>query len=262
MIYQKVCIANVNKNIANLPLISIITATFNTASDLPRLIEALRNQTNKNFEWVVADGGSTDKTLECLTQIEDINVLLDSRPDFGIYDALNRAIKLSSGDYYLVLGADDELYADSIDRFMKCVQEQNFPDLIVANVEKDDGLVLRPVKKWKFLYSQRAYVASHAVGTLIKKNLHSHFGYYSSKFPIAADQFFLKKVGDAGCTIKYAEFIAGKFGSQGVSNSDMLGSLTEFFRIQIMTGECKYIQVVIYFLRVLKNIRRFGRAQG
>lgn len=244
------------------PKISIITATYNAVQYLPRLIDSLRSQTNKDFEWVVADGGSTDGTLEHLKQVADLNLVLDSRPDFGIYDALNRAIKLCSGDYYLVLGADDELYADSIDSFMRCVKEQNFPDLVVANVEKDDGLVLRPVKKWKFLYSQRAYVASHAVGTLVKKNLHNRFGYYSSKFPIAADQFFLKKVGDAGCTIKYAEFIAGKFGPQGVSNSDMLGSLTEFFRIQIMTGECKYIQVIIYFLRVLKNIRRFGCDQG
>ncbi|MBU4524541.1 MAG: glycosyltransferase [Desulfomicrobium sp.] len=240
--------------------ISIITATYNVALDLPRLIDSLRNQANKNFEWIVADGGSTDETLEILNQVEDLNLIVDSEVDFGIYDALNRAIKSCSGDYYLVLGADDVLYPNSIEYFYSIIKEQNFPDLIVANVEKDDGKILYPVKKWKFLYSQRAYVSSHAVGTLICKKLHDIHGYYSSKFPIAADQFFLKKVGDSGCVIHYAEFVAGKFGSKGVSNFDMLGSLTEFFRIQIMTGECKYLQILIYFLRLLKNIKRFGRA--
>ena len=241
-------------------MISVITASYNAAHDLPRLIESLRNQTNTNFEWVVADGGSTDGTLEQLNQVPDLKIIVDSRPDFGIYDALNRAIKLCSGDYYLVLGADDVLYSGSIECFCSVIKGKKNLDLIVANVEKDDGKILYPVKKWKFLYSQRAYVSSHAVGTLINKKLHDIFGYYSAKFPIAADQFFLKKVGDSGCVIYYAEFVAGKFGSKGVSNIDMLGSLTEFFRIQIMTGECKYLQVLIYFLRILKNIKRLGRA--
>jgi glycosyltransferase involved in cell wall biosynthesis len=68
--------------------ISIITATFNAASHLPDLVSCLRNQTYKNFEWVVADGGSTDDTLNILRTTKDLNVVLSSQPDFGIYDAL------------------------------------------------------------------------------------------------------------------------------------------------------------------------------
>ncbi|MEN9258541.1 MAG: glycosyltransferase [Gloeomargarita sp. SRBZ-1_bins_9] len=98
------------------PLLSVVTATYNAAHDLPRLIASLAAQTDQDFEWVVADGVSTDGTLELLEQARQKlqRVVVDSRPDFGIYDALNRAVKLASGEYYLVVGADDMLFPEAI----------------------------------------------------------------------------------------------------------------------------------------------------
>ena len=97
--------------------ISIITATFNAANHLPQLIDSLQSQTNKNFEWVIADGGSTDATLDILQSIKNLNIVLSSQVDFGIYDALNRAVKLSTSDYYVVIGADDVFKPDAIENF-------------------------------------------------------------------------------------------------------------------------------------------------
>jgi glycosyltransferase involved in cell wall biosynthesis len=235
--------------------ISIITATYNAIDYLPRLVASLRAQTCKNFEWFVADGGSTDGTLDILKQVKDLNIIVDSRLDFGIYDALNRAIKKCSGEFYHVLGADDELDSCSIENFLNVLEQNCSFDFIVACVNKN-GIIVNSEKKWKFLYSQRAYISTHAVGTLINKKLHEKFGYYSSKFPIAADQLFLKSVGDSGARIYYADFVAGNFGSDGVSCRDMVGSLSEFFRIQLMTGEWKPLQILIYFLRILKNYNK------
>lgn len=94
------------------PLVSIVTATYNAKEYLPRLIASLRNQVNKNFEWVVVDGASTDGTLEILNNVNDINLTVDSRPDNGVYDAFNRAAQIASGNYILFLGADDFLVCD------------------------------------------------------------------------------------------------------------------------------------------------------
>jgi glycosyltransferase involved in cell wall biosynthesis len=79
--------------------LSIVTATFNSEKNLPVLVESLRRQTDSDFEWVIADGGSTDGTLSILGKIDDLAIVLSSEPDFGIYDALNRAISLASGEY-------------------------------------------------------------------------------------------------------------------------------------------------------------------
>lgn len=239
----------------NAPMISVITATYNAAQDLPRLIDSLRGQTNKNFEWVVVDGGSTDGTVEQLTQVSDLNIVLDSRLDFGIYDALNRAIKLSSGDYYLVVGADDILNLNAIELFYLSIENCS-PDFVSALVRTDSGSIIYPEKKWRWFYSQRAYIGAHAVGTLIKKSLHERFGFYSKDFPIAADQFFIRKACDAGVEIIYSDFISGVFGTSGVSNSDCSGMLTESFRVQLRCGENKLIQIALLLLRLIKNIKK------
>ncbi|MDQ6966765.1 MAG: glycosyltransferase, partial [Mariprofundaceae bacterium] len=97
--------------------ISIVTATFNAEQVLPSLIDSLRNQTDMNFEWVVADGASTDGTLDILQGIKDLNVHVSSQSDFGIYDAMNRALRLSTGDFYIVAGADDRFESDAIANF-------------------------------------------------------------------------------------------------------------------------------------------------
>lgn len=71
--------------------LSIITATFNTSECLPRLIDSLKLQSDPDFEWIVADGGSTDKTLALVHDAaKTLNVKVDSRSDFGIYDTLNK----------------------------------------------------------------------------------------------------------------------------------------------------------------------------
>lgn len=235
-------------------LISVITATYNAVYHLPRLVASLRVQDFKNFEWIVADGGSTDGTLEILSQVDDLPLVVDTRPDFGIYDALNRAIKLSSGEYYLVVGADDILHHNAIELFYRSIENNN-PDLVSALVRTDTGSLISPEKKWKWFYSQRAYIGAHAVGTLIKKSLHDRFGFYSKDFPIAADQFFIKKACDSGAKIAYADFVAGVFATSGVSSLDRTGLLTESFRVQLRTGECKFLQLCLLVARLIKNYR-------
>lgn len=239
----------------NILFISIITATHNAVDRLPHLISSLRAQSSKNFEWVVADGGSTDGTLEILNQVDDLNLIVDSKPDFGIYDALNRAIKLSSGGYYLVVGADDILNFNAIELFCLSIKKRS-PDFVSALVRTDCGSIISPEKKWRWFYSQRAYIGAHAVGTLIKKSLHERFGFYSKDFPIAADQFFIRKACDAGAEILYLDFISGVFGTSGVSNSDCSGMLTESFRVQLRCGENKLLQIALLLLRLIKNIQK------
>ena len=234
--------------------ISLVSATYNVVDHLPRLIESLRTQTNQDFEWIVADGGSTDATLDMLAEVEDLNIVLDSRADFGIYDALNRAISMSTGQYYLVLGADDFLYPDAVNLFYQVIKKRE-ADLITTKVNID-GVICSVRHPWPWLYGQFAYVSGHAVGTLINKQLHNKYGMYSSRFPIAADQLFLKRAGDDNVDIVEVDFVAGYFSLAGVSSHDILGSLTEGFRVQLTTGESRFWQLLIFIARLIKNYRR------
>ena len=235
---------------------SIITATYNVENDLPCLVQSLHSQTDQNFQWVVADGGSTDETLK-LVQVaaESLNVKVDSRPDFGIYDALNRAVKMADGDYYIVIGADDELSPDAVERYKAACISAN-ADFVTACVKVNGCICEVRKKRWEWLHGPFAYVSSHAVGLAIRRSLHERFGYYSRSFPIAADQLFILEAIHGGATVSEHPFIAGKYYRGGSSGQDILGTLVEGFRVQVRVGHGLLLQLILLIARVMINRSR------
>lgn len=99
---------------ASRPLISIIVATFDAASTLPKLLDSLRAQTFHKFEVVVIDGGSGDGTPDLLEMRASELAYWISEPDQGIYDAWNKALPHATGEWVLFLGADDCLWSPSV----------------------------------------------------------------------------------------------------------------------------------------------------
>lgn len=237
--------------------ISIITAVYNGADCISHLIESLRIQTDQNFEWVVVNGLSTDNTLEILEKIDDLNIKIISEVDFGIYDALNKGIKACSGEYYLVAGADDTFFANAIQDYKNAIEDN--VEMITASI-KQDGYIIKAGKGPSWLFGQFEWVSSHALGLLIKKELHSRFGYYSKKFPIAADQLFIKKCCQSGVFVKKIDDLVGEFGMTGLSSFDSIGTCTEAFRIQILTEKNKWLQYIIFFLKLTKRLILYKKA--
>lgn len=94
----------------DLPIITIITSTFNAVNDLPWTLNSIKNQTYSHIQWIVADGASRDDTVEYLQQNSDVIDYWFSDSDTGIYDAWNKALKHVKGDWVQFLGAGDELY--------------------------------------------------------------------------------------------------------------------------------------------------------
>lgn len=179
------------------PLISIVTATFNAASDLPRLIKSLRNQTTKNFEWIVADGGSSDKTLEILNQVKDMNITIDSRSDLGIYDAWNRAIGLASGRWVCFLGADDLIIPDAISKMLAFATDSAQPyDFISGRAELYRGdIFLRAFgKPWDWRSFKRYMCVAHP-GSLHQMSYFDRYGLFDTSFKIAGDYEMLLRSG-------------------------------------------------------------------
>ena len=242
--------------------ISVITATYNAEKCLPKLIASLEGQSDKNFEWIIADGASTDKTVELLTEVKQKlkKVVVDSRPDFGIYDALNRAIRLSCGDYYIIVGADDVLEPDAVSNF-KTEIIMNRTEFISALVKSGDNKIISARKKtWEWLYGHSAYVSNHAVGLAIKRSLHEKIGWYSKDFPICADRLFILKAIHEGAQVSKSTFVAGSYGMEGLSGKDILGTMLEGFRVQMLLGHSFWMQILILFFRLLKHRKRI-RAQ-
>lgn len=89
------------------PLVSIITVVFNGEKHLEQTIQSVVNQTYDNIEYIIIDGGSTDGTLDIIRKYKDKIAYWISEKDEGISDALNKGIKLSSGEMIGIIHSDD-----------------------------------------------------------------------------------------------------------------------------------------------------------
>lgn len=92
------------------PKISIITIVYNNVADIEHTILSVINQTYNNIEYIIIDGLSTDGTLDVIAGFSDKIDKVVSEKDNGIYDAMNKGLRLASGDYILFLNSGDELY--------------------------------------------------------------------------------------------------------------------------------------------------------
>lgn len=235
-------------------LITVVCSTLNASKTLPDLISSLRGQTDQDFDWIVADGGSVDGTISLCESAVDLLPVVLRGPDFGIYDGLNRAIAQVTTEYYLVLGADDTLNPTAIANY-KSSALMSHADLISAKVNTTNGEVLVPNRGSLFRYGHLAYISQHAVGTLIRKSLHDKIGMYSRKYPIAADRHFvLKCMNREDTTIQFADFLAGTYSTEGTSNIQFYNALLDIFKVDYELTKHPLRTAVISLFRYAINL--------
>lgn len=95
------------------PTLSVITVVYNNVADIGRTLLSVLNQTYKQIEYIVVDGGSTDGTLEIINTYNNRIAKLVTEPDKGIYDAMNKGLALATGDYVIFMNSGDEFYANN-----------------------------------------------------------------------------------------------------------------------------------------------------
>lgn len=116
-----------------MPLLSIITITYNAEAFIGATLNSLQKQTSKDFEYLVIDGKSKDKTLEILKNHSISPDILLSEPDSGLYDAMNKGLKMANGKYVWFMNAGDELAEkNTVEKFIKILEEQD-PDVVYSD---------------------------------------------------------------------------------------------------------------------------------
>jgi len=122
-----------------MPLVSIIIPSFNSVHFLQECIDSVKSQSFKDYEVIIMDGESTDGTVDFLKSLNE-PFFWRSEPDEGIYDAMNKGIEMSKGDWLYFLGCDDRLLGkDTLKSiFAKNIQKQT--SLIIGKVQYDYSL--------------------------------------------------------------------------------------------------------------------------
>ena len=113
------------------PKFSIITVTYNAGKVLEDTIQSVVFQTYRNVEYIIVDGGSKDNTLEIAGKYRDRISKIISEPDKGLYDAMNKGIRLATGDYLCFLNAGDELHEnETLQKMVHTLKGKELPDVI------------------------------------------------------------------------------------------------------------------------------------
>ena len=168
--------------------LALVTVCFNSESTIRETLDSVRNQIMKPDEYIIIDGGSKDATLEIIKEYSDIVTKIVSEPDEGIYDAMNKGVKLAKADIIGLLNSDDT-YIDAyvLHRVKSCFSRE--VSIFCGGVNYVDSAA-KIRREWQLetekINIQQGWHPPHPA-FFATKRLYDELGDYNLEYPIAAD---------------------------------------------------------------------------
>lgn len=203
------------------PLISIVTVSYNAVTTIEQTIQAVINQTYKNIEYIIIDGGSTDGTLDIIKKYKDKISYWVSEPDKGIYDAMNKGIKVATGEWINFMNAGDSFYDNkTLERTFNQYYTDNTKVIYGDMIENNGG-------KSRLIRAKSLSVFTSDLPFCHQSSfLKNGSGYYDTDLRIAADyklfRIIYSEFGEKA--FAYVSFPISIFEASGISslNKDLL----------------------------------------
>lgn len=239
--------------------ISIITPTLNSEKYLERCIKSIQSQDYNNIEHIIIDGDSNDETKNIIKKYQNNKTIIISEKDDGIWDAMNKGLKIASGDIVGFLNSDDYYYPNAIKTVVKYFNNNNI-DFLFGTTQKYK--LMHGYQPWKIRFSFGFYT-SHSVGFFINRERHLKIGFYNTKYFSADLDFFYKMIVKfklKGVATKKNE-VLGKFQSGGFSSKvNFLDHLKDLNKIRIDNGQNIYYVKLIFFYKIIKNFKKIFKS--
>jgi glycosyltransferase involved in cell wall biosynthesis len=247
------------------PIISIITIVYNGVDVLNKTIDSIASQTYPHVEYIVVDGASTDGTVDLIQSNEDKISKWISEPDKGLYDAMNKGIKMASGDYLWFINAGDEIYSPTtVEQFITGIGEQ-WPEVLYGDtvmIDSDGNEIgerrLQPPARLTWQDFHDGMLVSHQsilVSTKIAK-------LYNTRYRFSADfEWCLQALKEAD-KIQNTQLILSRFLDGGITKQNIVPGLKERFDIMrryygLIPTVWKHIPIGLRFLFYVAKNKRF-----
>ena len=209
------------------PKVSVVTTTYNDIENLKRILAEVKKQTYPNIEHIIVDGGSTDGTVDLLKELEEKElgrISWMSEKDNGIYDAINKGIRMATGD---IVGCCFDRYADEgVLMRMVEIMEKEGTDGVHGDLCYMDGD--RIVRKWHQGQGviRSGWMPGHPT-LYLKKEVYDRFGLYRTDYRISGDyEFMVRILYRKEVTLSYLPEIL-IYMSHGGTSTNSLGAYVE-----------------------------------
>lgn len=210
------------------PRLSVLIATYNAAVTLDRCLQSVFGQRDVQIEVLIADGGSSDDTLDILKKYESKLAFFTSEADRGVYDAWNKLVSIARGSWVIFLGADDIFSNDFSLRDalneIECFEDDVDIGYVYGQVELVDGeqvIETFGVQNWPSDSSRLklAWPFSHT-GLFHRRELFIRYGLFDFSYKIAGDfEFVTRSLLDGSVKIAKMEVAVAKMAAGGMSTS-------------------------------------------
>ena len=205
--------------------LSIITINYNNAAGLRRTLESVASQTNRDFEHIIIDGGSSDESVNVIQdyvtkvkseELRGKSVIWVSEKDNGIYNAMNKGIRMAKGEYLLFLNSGDALEnAEVVENFYKADIKTD----IATGIEKrPNGKFDYPRKEEELCYSYFYNDTLLHQSTFIRRDAFERFGMYNENNRVASDwEWFFRVIIKENASYEPLDFVVADFEGNGIS---------------------------------------------
>lgn len=202
-----------------MPVLSVITINYNNANGLQKTMDSVLGQTFPDFEYIVIDGGSTDGSKKIIEEHQSKLAYWISEKDNGIYNAMNKGIQQSKGEYLLFLNSGDYLADNAV--LSKVFRVKPTADIVYGNmvIEKPDGTKQQGYMPETITLKQMVLDTLWHPVSFIKKSLFYKYGLYNKDYKIVADyDFFFKTIIKHNVTTKHIGQTISVYNLNGLSS--------------------------------------------
>lgn len=199
--------------------ISIITINLNNLSGLQRTAKSIVEQANQSeIEWIIIDGGSTDGSVEFIKSINMTSLKWISERDSGIYNAMNKGIKMSSGRFLNFMNSGDIYQKDDvISHTLKHIASDK--DIYIGSACLDNRIERPYISNDKEIVAQFIFATVNHQSVFIKRQLFDKFGFYDEDHNISSDWWhFFKSVIIGNASIEELPYVITEYDTTGLSS--------------------------------------------
>lgn len=197
------------------PFFSIVTISFNQDRFLSSCIDSIKNQSFKNFEYIVVDACSTDNTSNVLEKYNNFIDHLIVEKDDGPADGLNKGFKKAKGRYFFYLNADDELEKNALQNAYKYISSNNLSDVYcfdgrIIDINGRHKSYICSTKISPYLFVSNTFKAVQQ-GTFISNKSFQEAGGFNKKNRVCWDTELIASLLKSGASFKSSRILIGKF---------------------------------------------------